>query len=256
MPRVLSPIAVAALLALGATGGAAQTPPTQTRPAETRPAQTSPVQTAPAQASAWPPLTFTPPQIERREPALAQLRDRLLAAIRNRRLADVTPLLAPTIRDQDDEVPAAEVLASFGPLEAGAPLGEEWQALEQALRLGGVRRGNLYVVPFIERDASRWKERTERLFIAGRDVPLRGNADPAGSIVARVSYVLLQEAVGVATRAGEPGAECPDWTPVLDAERMLAWVCTTDTRPVSGLYYAFARVGPAWKLTRIYSLPD
>jgi len=26
--------------------------------------------------------------------------------------------------------------------------------------------------------------------------------------------------------------------------------------PVSGLYYAFARVGGAWKLTRIYSLAE
>jgi hypothetical protein len=211
---------------------------------------------SPAPVSSWPPLTFTAPQIERRDPALAQLRDRLLAAIRDRRLADVKAMFAPTIRDQDAEVPAAEVLESFGPLEAGAPIGEEWQALAQALRLGGVRRGALYVVPYIERDAPKWKERTERLFIAGRDVPIRANADPAGSVVARVSHVLLQEAVGVATRAGEPGAECPDWTPVLDAERMLAWVCTTDTRPVSGLYYAFARFGSGWKLTRIYSLPD
>jgi hypothetical protein len=250
VPRALPSLTVAALLALGATGSA-QTPPAQSAPAR----QPAPAAAA-AQPSAWPPLTFTPPQVERRDPALARLRDRLLAAIRDRRLADVKALLAPTIRDQDDEVPADEVLASFGPLEADAPLGEEWQALEQALRVGGVRRGNLYVVPYIERDAPRWKERYERLFIAGRDVPIRGNADPAGTIVARVSHALLQEAIGVPTRAGEPGAECPDWTPVLDAEKMLAWVCSTDTRPVSGLYYAFARVGPAWKLTRIYSLPD
>jgi hypothetical protein len=238
--RALPPIVAAALLALGASGAA----------------QTRPTSSPAASADAWPPLTFTPPQIERRDPALAQLRDRLLAAIRDRRLADVKAVFAPTIRDQDDEVPAAEVLESFGPLEPGAPLGDEWQALEQALRLGGVRRGALYVVPYIERDAPRWKERTERLFIAGRDVPIRGNADPAGSVVARVSHVLLQEAVGVATRPGQPGAECPDWTPVLDAEKLAAWVCTTDTRPVSGLYYAFARVGASWKLTRIYSLPD
>jgi len=60
----------------------------------------------------------------------------------------------------------------------------------------------------------------------------------------------------VAPRAGAPGAVCPEWTPVLDAERMMAWVCTTDTRAVSGLYYGFARLGTTWKLTRIYSLPD
>jgi hypothetical protein len=248
VPRFLPSIAAAVLLALGATGAA------QTRLAAPLPAS-RPASGA-THTATWPPLTFTPPQIERRDPALAKLRDRLLAAIRDRRLADVTPVLAPTIRDQDDEVPAAEVLASFGPLEPGAPLGEEWQSLEQALRVGGVRRGSVYVVPFIERDAPRWKERIERLFIAGRDVPIRATADPAAAVVARVSHVLLQEAVGVANRAGEPGAECPEWTPVVDAEQMLAWVCSTDTRQVSGLYYAFARIGGAWKLTRIYSLPE
>ena len=50
-------------------------------------------------------------------------------------------------------MPVEEVLASFGPLEPGAPLPEEWRALEQALRLGGVLRDGLYVLPFIEREA-------------------------------------------------------------------------------------------------------
>ncbi len=231
------------MVTIGAAGAVAQAPP---------PSQTTPA----AAAARWPPLTFTPPNVERTDPALARLRDQLLAAIRDRNVAAVRALMAPTIRDQDDEVPAAEILESFGPLAAGAPLGDEWQSLEQALRLGGVRRANLYVVPFIERDAPKWKDRLERLFIAGRDVAVRSNAEPEASVVSRISHALLQESVGVATRPGEPGAACPDWTPVLDAERMLAWVCTTDTRPVSGLYYGFARVGAAWKLTRIYSLPD
>ena len=235
MPRPIRSLAVVLVLAFGAVG-AAQTPL--------------------APPTVWPPLTFAPPEIERRDPALARVRDRMLAAIGERSIDRVRALMMPRIRDQEDDVPVSEVLESFGPLAPGAPLGEEWQALEQALRLGGIRRGNLYVVPFIEREAPRWKERSERLFIAGRDVPIRGNADPAGTVVARVSHVLLQEAIGVATRAGEPGAECPDWTPVVDAEKMLAWVCTTDTRPVSGLYYAFARLGGAWKLTRIYSIPE
>lgn len=209
-----------------------------------------------APPAVWPPLTCAPPQIERRDPALGRVRDQLLAAIRERNLDRVRALMAPTIRDQEDDVPVAEVLESFGPLESGTPPGEEWLALEQALRLGGVRRGNLYVVPYIERDAPRWKAGYARLFVAGRDVPVRGTADPDGPIIARVSHALLQEAVGVPTRAGAAGSACPDWTPVIDPERMLAWVCTTDTRPVSGLYYAFARVGSAWKLTRIYSIPE
>jgi hypothetical protein len=211
---------------------------------------------APAATPAWPPLTLAPPALEAVDPALARLRDRLLAAVRQRRLAGVRELMAPTIRDQDTDVPAQEVLDSFGPLEPGTPPGEEWLALEQGLRLGGVRRGNLYVVPYIERSAALWKDRHERLFIAGREVAVRAHADPAAAVVTRLSHALVQEAVGVPARAGEAGAECPDWTPILDAERMLAWVCTTDTRPVSGLYYAFARTGGAWKLTRVYSLPD
>jgi len=204
----------------------------------------------------WPPLTFTPPEIERKDPALARLRDRLLAAIRARSLARVRALMAPTIRDQDTDVPQADILEGFGPLEPGQAPGEEWQALEQALRLGGFRQGGLYIVPFIERDAPRWKPRIERLFIAGRDVAVRATAEPDGAVVARVSNALVQEAVGTPTHPGEPGSACPDWTPLLDADHRLAWVCTNATRPVSGLYYAFARVGGAWKLTRIYSLAE
>ena len=236
MPRCLPALVVAAWLALDAAGSA---------------------QAPPADGTArWPALTLAPPNIERTDPSLARLRDRLIAAIQARRVDDVTALMAPTIRDQDVDTPVADVLDSFGPLEPGTPPGEEWLALEQGLRLGGIRRGSFYVVPYIERSAPQWKDRHERLFSAGRDVAIRGHADPSASIVSRVSYGLVQEAVGVANRAGEPGAACPEWTPVFDAERMMAWVCSTDTRQVSGLYYAFSRVASGWKLTRIYSLPD
>jgi len=164
--------------------------------------------------------------------------------------------MAPTITDQDDKVQVDEILASFGPLEAGAPLPEEWQALEQALRLGGVLRDGVYVLPFIEREAPAWRAGTARLFIAGENVAVRAEPEPSAPEVTRLSYALLQEAVGVPTRAGAAGSACPDWTPVIGPERRLVWVCTTATRPVSGLYYAFTRAGGAWKLTRIYSLPD
>ncbi len=242
---VVSALAAAAVVAVPA-GLAGQTPPSASRPDAS----------AAAASPSWPPFTLTPPAVERAEPALGRLRDRLLAAIRERRLAGVREMMAPTIRDQDTDVAAQEVLDSFGPLEPGTPPGDEWQALEQGLRLGGVRRGSLYVVPYIERSAALWKDRHERLFIAGRDVAVHADADPAAAVVTRLSHALVQEVVGVPTRAGAAGAACPDWTPILDAERRLAWVCTTDTRPVSGLYYAFARTGGAWKLTRVYSLPD
>jgi hypothetical protein len=245
VPRVLTAVAVATLLAVDAVG-AAQGPPAH-----------APASPPPADASArWPPLTLPPPNIERSDPALARLRALLLDAIRERRLDAVKASMAPTIRDQDVDTPVDDVLASFGPLTPGAPLGDEWRALEQALVLGGVRRGNHYVLPYIERSAGQWKDRFERLFIAGRDVAVRANADPSAPVVARVSYGLVLEAPTVSNRAGEPGAVCPDWTPVLDAERMLAWVCTIDVRPVSGLYYTFTRAGAGWTLTRLHSLPD
>jgi AcrR family transcriptional regulator len=240
VPRLLPTLAVAVLLAFGAVG-AAQTPQ-------------SPAPLAPP--TLWPPLTFAPPQIERRDLALARVRDRLLAAIRERHVDRVRALMAPRIRDQDEDVPVAAVLENFGPLTPGQPLPEEWQAFEQALRLGGVLRDRLYVVPFIERDQPRWKARFERLFIAGHDVPLHSEPDPSAAVVARLSHALVQEAVGTPTRPGAAGSACADWTPVIGPERRLAWVCTASTRPVSGLYYAFARVGRAWKLTRIFSLSE
>jgi hypothetical protein len=205
---------------------------------------------------AWPPIAFTAPRLEQRQPELRRLRDRLLAAIRDRRVDRVRALMAPTIKDQDDDVPVDEILASLGPLEPGTPLPEEWQALEQALRLGGILRAGVYVLPFIEREAPSWRAGTARLFVAGEDIGIRSEPEPTAPLVTRLSYSLLQEAVGVPTRPGAAGSACPDWTPVVGPERHLVWVCTTATRPVSGLYYAFTRAGGAWKLTRIYSLSD
>ncbi len=211
---------------------------------------------APVAGSAWPTLTLAPPDVERTAPELARLRDRLLTAIRERRLDEVRALMAPTIRDQDADVPVQDVLDGFGPLERGTALGEEWQALEQGLRLGGFRRDDLYVVPYIERSAAAWRKGYERLFIAGADVAVRADPDPAAAVVARVSHAVVQEAILEPTRAGAAGAQCPHWTPIITPGRKLAWVCTSDTRAVSGLYYAFAHSGGAWKLTRLYALPD
>jgi len=212
--------------------------------------------TAARAAPDWPPASFTAPRSEEQHPELRRLRDRLLAAIRDRRIDRVRVLMAATIRDQDADVPVDDVLASFGPLTGGTPLGDEWRALEQALRLGGVLRDGAYVLPFIERDAATWRMGTARLFVAGHEVPVRIEPDTAADVVRRVSNALLQEAVRVPPRPGAAGSACPDWTPVIGPERRLLWICTTDTRPVSGLYYAFTRAGGAWKLTRIYSLPE
>ena len=215
-------------------------------------AHTSSVRAAPD----WPQISFTAPRIEQQHPELRRLRDRMLAAIRDRRVDRVRALMAKTIRDQDVDMPVQDVLDSFGPLEQGAPLSDEWQALEQALRLGGILRDGVYVLPFIEREAPAWRAVTARLFVAGENVGVRTEPDTTAPLVARVSRALLQEAVLVLPRPGAAGSACPDWTPVIGPERRLAWVCTTATRPVSGLYYAFARAGGVWRLTRIYSLPE
>jgi AcrR family transcriptional regulator len=209
-----------------------------------------------APAPEWPPVVFVSPRTEQRHPELGRVRDRLLAAIRARRLDAVRRLMAKTIRDQDDDAPVDEILASFGPLTRDTPLGDEWRALEQALAVGGVLRDGVYVLPFIEADAGRWRPRFERLFVAGQDVGVRAEPDAAADVVQRVSNALVQEAVGVPTRAGTAGSACADWTPVVGPERRLVWICTSDTRPVSGLYYAFTRARGAWLLTRIYSLPE
>ena len=236
MPRVLTAVAVAALLAVDAAGAVQGPPPNA--PA------------APASASApWPRLTLNPPNVERTDPALARLRVLLLDAIRERRLDAVKALMAPTIRDQDVDLPVDDVLASFGTLAPGAPLGDEWQALDQALRLGGVRRGNVYVLPYIERSAAQWKGRDERLFIAGRDVAIRANADPSS----RWSRGCLSGSCWrrrPSRTARRAGRRLSGLDPLFDAEHMLAWVCTTDVRPVSGLYYTFTRFAGGWKLTR------
>ena len=204
----------------------------------------------------WPPVSFTAPRIEQRHPELGRVRDRLLAAIRDRRVDRVRALMAPIVKDQTDDVPVDEVLASFGPLARDTPLGDEWRALQQALAAGGVLRDGAYVLPFIEAEAGRWRSRSERLFVAGRDIAVRAEPHAAADVVRRVSNALVQEAVLVPTRAGAAGSACPDWTPVAGPMSRLVWICTTDTRPVSGLYYAFTRTGGAWKLTRIYSLPE
>ena len=88
MPRALVAVAVAGLLTIAPVAAAQGPAPTT--------AQT---------AAPWPPLTLTPPNIERADPALARLRDLLRDAIRERRLDAVQALMAPTIRDQDADTP-------------------------------------------------------------------------------------------------------------------------------------------------------
>ena len=118
--------------------------------------------------------------------------------------------MAPVITDQTEDVPVDEILANFGPLEAGAPLPEEWQALEQALRLGGVLRDGVYVLPFIEREAPVWRPGTARLFIAGENVGVRAEPETTAPLVTRVSRALVQEATGVPTRPAPPDRRA--WT--------------------------------------------
>ena len=113
------------------------------------------------------------------------------------------------------------------------------------------------MLPFIEREAPAWRAGTARLFVAGENVGVR--AEPETTAPARHPRL---------ARAGPGGGGRADASrrrrigvPGLDARgrsRAPRWCgsAPTETRPVSGLYYAFARVGGAWKLTRIYSLSE
>ena len=201
-----------------------------------------------------PSSALVPPGIERAHPELARLRERLLAAIAARRVDAISAAMAPTIRDQDEDVPADELVRGFGALVPGEPLTEEWEAFEQALRLGGVLGDGRYVVPFIEPHVAGWQSRREHLFVAGRSVAVRSAPDPAAPILTRLSYAFVVDAVLTPRQPGPPGSTCTSWAPLAMPEGGLGWVCATYIRHVSGLYYGFERVDGAWKLTRVWSV--
>jgi hypothetical protein len=201
-----------------------------------------------------PTVSVTPPMTERAHPDLGRLRERLLDAIANRRIDQVRAVMAPTIRDQDDEVPADELLRGFGELVPGEPLSEEWQAFEQALRLGGVLQEGRYVLPFIEPHVAGWPSRREQLFVAGRSVAVRAAPEAGAPILTRLSYAFVADAVLTRRRSGSPASGCASWAPLAMPDGATGWVCATYVRHVSGLYYAFDRVDHAWKLTRLWSV--
>jgi len=214
-------------------------------------------QSAPA-AARWPLLTLTPPDLEARDAELARVRDRLLAAIAARDLAAVRALMAPTLRDQDADVPVDDVLATMGPLASMSdplvPLSEEWRALEQALRLGGVRIGSRYVVPFMARAVGTRRSAATEVFVAGRDVGVRDEASSAAPIVARVSNAVLEGALVNDAATPDDVSGCRSWTGVVMPAAEVGWVCAADTRPMVGLYYDFERIDGAWRLVRLWAL--
>jgi hypothetical protein len=198
--------------------------------------------------------TLAPPDAEHREPELGALRDRLLAAIRDRRADVVRGAMAAQVIDQDTPAPAEAIVAAFGPLTPGAPLPDEWRAFEQALRLGGVLRDGRYVLPYIEPHVAGWQSRREHRFVAGREVAVRAEPDPAGPVLARLSYTLIAEAPLRSDRRGDQAAGCATWVAVALEGGGTGWICAAETRHVSGLYYAFERIAGAWTLTRLYSI--
>ena len=226
---------IPALLALGLSGAAAQ-------PGPSRP------------APRWPLVTLTPPDIEARDPELARVRDRLLAAITARDLAGVRALMAPTVRDQDTDVRVDEVLTAMGPLAPGTPLSEEWLALAQGLRLGGVRRETTYVVPFMALAARARRDAINEVFVAGRDVAVRESPSGAAAIVARVSNAVLRAALVSDASTSDDASGCRAWTAVVTAASRVGWVCAADTRAMTGLYYDFVDVGGSWRLRALWAV--
>lgn len=198
-------------------------------------------------------LTLVAPGAERRDPELARLRARLLAAIRDRRAGVVRAAMAAQVVDQDTPASADAVIAAFGPLAPGAPLPDEWRAFEQALRLGGVVRDGRYVVPYIEPHVAGWQSRREHRFVAGRGVAVRAEPGTSAPVVTRLSFTLIAEEPLRSDRRGVE-ASCPTWVAVALEGRGTGWICATHARHVSGLYYAFERIDGAWTLTRLYSI--
>jgi len=209
---------------------------------------------AAARADRWSLLTLTPPDLEARDPELAGVRDRLRAAIAARDLEAVRAMFAPTVRDQDAAVPAGEVLATMGALAPGVPLSDEWQALDAALRLGGTRLGDAYVVPFTASAATGRTNAGNEVFIGGRDVPVRDNPAGAAVVVARVSNAIVRAALEADVDTPSDASGCRAWTAIANASGSVGWVCAADTRPMVGLYYAFERIDDAWRLTALWAV--
>jgi hypothetical protein len=207
-----------------------------------------------ARAARWSLLNLTPPNLEARDPDLAAVRDRLRTAIAARDLAGVRALFAPMVRDQDAAVPAADILATMGPLAAGSPMSDEWEAFDAALRLGGVRLGDAYVVPFMAAAVTGRANAAVEVFVAGRDTPVRDAPAGAAAILTRVSNAILRAALApdVETRADASG--CRSWTAVENTAGTVGWVCAADTRPMVGLYYAFERLDDGWRLTALWAV--
>jgi hypothetical protein len=207
-----------------------------------------------ARADRWPLLTVTPPDLEARDASLASVRDRLRAAIAARDLEAVRAIFAPIVRDQDAAVPAAEVLATMGPLAPGTPLSDEWQALDAALRLGGTRLGDAYVVPFTASAATGRTNAANEVFVVGRDTPVHDNPAGAAVVVARLTNAIVRSALASDVDTPSDASGCRTWTAIENAAASVGWVCAADTRPMVGLYYAFERIDDAWRLTALWAV--
>ena len=176
---------------------------------------------------------FASPRSSSEHPELGRVRDRCWRRSAIAGLDRVRALMAQTIRDQDDDVPVDEVLASFGPLEPGAPLPARsgWRSSRRCASAASCATASTSC-----RSSSamrrRWRPARRGCSSPASDVAVRAERRSARRRSSpRVSHALLQEAVGVPTRAGAAGSACPDWTPVIGPERRLAWVCTTDDAP-------------------------
>jgi hypothetical protein len=237
-PLALIAAALAAVCLLAAAPAAAQRP---SRPPAAR-------------ADRWPLLVLTPPDLEAKDAALASVRDRLRAAIAARDLETVRAIFAPIVRDQDAAVPAAEVLATMGTLAPGTPLSDEWQAFDGALRLGGARLGDAYVVPFMASAATGRGNAANEVFVAGRDTPVRDNPAGAAVVVARITNAIVRSALASDVDTPSDASGCRTWTAIENVSGAVGWVCAADTRPMVGLYYAFERIDDAWRLTALWAV--
>ena len=109
-------------------------------------------------------------------------------------------------------------------------------------------------MPFLAVAARARPGASTEVFVAGRDVAVRGAASGAAAIVARLSNAVLRAALVNDAATPDDASGCRAWTGVVTAASGLGWVCAADVRPMSGIYYDFERVDGAWRLVGLWAV--
>jgi len=166
------------------------------------------------------------------DPAFAEYRARLLAAVRARDKKAVLALSDPNIRTtfggDGDATELEKVLTE-----------DLWRELEEVLTLGGNFREGMFWAPYVY---SAWPESHdafETLAVIADDVPLRASADATAPAIATLSRDLV-------ARASEPEKE---WQKVTLADGRSGFVETKFLRSPVDYRAGFSRDAIGWRMT-------